>query len=95
MRKPRGFTSWSVPTGDLYSRWDDDGGWVVLAAEPDVKIDNRHRDGRPHLHLGGWDSPVRRDLRPDLTLQEAVAAIVRHLSESGSIDVPRLQEELS
>lgn len=94
VRKPRGFTTWPVPAGALYGRREADGRWVILAGEPDVKLDNWHGDRRPHLHVRGWDSTVRRDLRTDLTIEEAVAAVARQLAEQGYLDPRRLLEDL-
>ncbi len=94
MRKPRGFRAWNVPVGILFVREEDDGGWVVLAGEPDVKIDNKHLDGTPHMHIGDWDSKKRQTLRKDLTATEAAATIARQLSENGFLDPDGLKEEL-
>lgn len=94
MRKPRGFTNWDVPVGVLYLRKEEDGRWVILAGDPEIKIDNDHPDRIPHMHIGGWNSDDRRDLRPTLTPEQAVQAIVRHLEEDGFIRVKRLLEEL-
>jgi hypothetical protein len=95
LRKPRGFRRWTVRVGDLLVSTRPDGSWIILACEPEVKIDNRHRDGRPHLHVGGWDSEDRRPLQLDLTLSEAARAVARQLEEKGSIDARTLEEELS
>ena len=94
MRKLRGFRAWDVPVGLLFLREEDDGSWVLLAGEPDIKIDNKHRDGQPHMHVNGWDSEDRCELRRDLTLADAVEAIARHLNKDGHINVKRLLEEL-
>ncbi len=94
MRKPRGFTNWDVPVGVLYLRKEEDGRWIILAADPEIKIDNDHSDRIPHIHVDGWNSDDRRDLRPTLGPDEAAQAILRHLEEHGYIDVKRLLEEL-
>lgn len=94
MRKPRGFQVWNVPVGILFVREEDDGKWVVLAGEPEVKIDNKHRDGKPHMHVGGWNSEDRRGLRPTLTAGDAAEAIARLLAEKGHLDPRSLEEEL-
>lgn len=94
MRPPAGFQAWDVPVGIVLVREDDGGGWVVLAGYPMVKMDNRHRDGRPHLHVGGWNSDDRRDLRPTLTADEAAAAVVDQLEATGHVDPEALEEAL-
>lgn len=94
MRKPRGFTNWDTPIGVLYLRRRQDGRWVILAADPEIKIDNDHPDRIPHLHVGGWESGDRRDLRPPLGPKQAAEAIVGHLERQGVIDVEGLLEEL-
>lgn len=68
---------------------------VILAGDPDVKIDNKHMDRRPHIHVGGWQSDDRRSLRGDLTVDEASQAIRAQLSDQGRLDVDDLIEELS
>jgi len=95
VRKPRGFSAPKVPFGVLFVKTEDDGGWVILAGEPDVKIDNKHMDRRPHIHVGGWLSDDRRPLRFDLTVAEAARAIRSQLSNRGRLDVADLIEELS
>jgi hypothetical protein len=94
MRKPRGFRAGNVPVGVLFVREEDDGKWVILAGEPEVKLDNKHRDGRPHMHVGAWDSEDRRELRADLTAKEAREAIARQLAEKGYLDPGALEEDL-
>ncbi len=95
MRKPPGFQDWDVPIGILLVRHEEDGRWTILAAEPDIKLDNKHMDRRPHVHVGGWNSDDRRLLRHDLTASEAAQAIRRHLSATGKIDVALLEAELT
>jgi hypothetical protein len=95
MRKPQGFQEWKVPVGTLFVREDENGQWVILASEPDVKIDNKHRDGRPHMHVGNWDSTDRRDLRASLSMAEAASAIHRQLKKNGYLDLDALEVELS
>lgn len=94
MRKPWGFQALNVPVGVLFVREEEDGRWVVLAGEPDVKIDNKHLDGRPHMHVGSWQSTNRRPLRRDLTAREAAETISRQLTETGRIDTEALEEAL-
>lgn len=94
MRPPAGFRAWDVPVGVVFVREDDRGGWVVLAGDPMVKLDNKHRGGRPHMHVGSWESEDRRDLRSDLTADEAAAAIVGQLEAKGHIDPDALEAEL-
>lgn len=93
-RKPRGFANWTVPVGVLYVRKAAGGRWIILAADPEIKIDNDHDDRIPHLHVAGWNSDDRRDLRATLTPEEAARAIRHHLQQRGYIDVPSLLEEL-
>lgn len=93
-RKPRGFQNWKVPVGVLYLRQLESQRWVILAADPAIKIDNDHPDRIPHMHVDGWTGEDRRDLRPTLGPREAARAIRRHLEEQGFIDVDRLLEEL-
>lgn len=94
-RKPRGFDRWDVPVGVLYLRVREDGRWVLLAADPQIKIDDDHDDRIPHLHVGGWNSEDRRRLRPDLGPGEAAEAVRTQLRSKGYIDVEELQEALS
>lgn len=93
-RKPRGFRNWNVPVGVLLVRREEDGRWVILAADPEIKIDNHHDNRIPHLHIDGWNTEDRRDLRATLTPEAAADAIRHHLSTLGYIDVDRLLEEL-
>lgn len=93
-RKPRGFASWDVPVGVLHLRLEEDGRWVLLAADPEIKIDNDHDDRIPHLHVGGWNSEDRRDLRPTLGPREAAGAVRSQLRRKGYIDVDELLEAL-
>ncbi|MCA1812599.1 MAG: hypothetical protein LC624_01455 [Halobacteriales archaeon] len=95
MRKVRGFARLDVAGGVIMYRSDTDGTWVVLASHPDVKVDNKHMDRRPHIHVGGWASADRRALRAGLGAGHVVAAIARHLEQQGYIDVMRLAEELA
>lgn len=95
MRKPRGFQRARVPFGLLVYKEEEGGRWVLLAGEPEIKIDNKHRDGRPHMHAHGRDSKERRDLREDPSLAEAVEVVARQLNEKGHIDVTGPTEELS
>ncbi len=97
MRKPPRFRAPRTGSrhGILLVREGDDGTWVVLASPPDVKVDNRHRDRRPHIHTDGWQGNDRRDLRADLTLEEVVLAIRRRLEATGWIDVEALRRELA
>lgn len=83
-----------VPVGALFVRREEDGRWVILAADPTIKIDNHHDDRIPHLHADGWTGDDRRDLPPMLGPDEAAEAIRRHLVERGYIDVEDLLEEL-
>lgn len=93
-REPRGFRNWDVPIGVLYLRKEADGRWIILAADPAIKIDNDHTDRIPHVHVDGWTGDDRRDLRPTLDPEEAARTIRSHLSEQGFIDLDRLLEEL-
>ncbi len=95
MRKPPGFQAWNVPVGILLVRHEEDGRWVILAGAPDVKIDNKHRGRRPHMHIGSWDAEDRHLLREDLTATEAAAAIRHQLATAGYLDLDELREELS
>lgn len=95
MRKPRGFVPWAVRHGDLFVTMRANGRWVILAGDPPIKVDNEHRDGRPHVHVGGWDSEDRRPLRDELDVIEAARVIQNHLNENGYIDIERLLESLS
>lgn len=94
-RKPRGFDRRRARVGRLYVRRDPDGGWVVLASPPDVKIDNKHRDRRPHLHPEGWISGARIELREDLTLDEVIVAIRQQLMGHVRLDPAKLVEDLA
>ena len=94
-RRPAGFRTWESTVGYVYSRREQDGRWVILAGPPDVKLDNKHDDRRPHLHADGWDSADRRDLRVDLTMEEAVSAIRGQLSVAGHVDVEHLERDLA
>jgi len=94
VRKPRGFHPWAVPIGVLFVSEEEEGRWVVLAGDPAVKIDNKHLNGRPHMHAGDWNSCDRRLLREDLTVDEA-ADTIRHLLETkGHIDLQALEDRL-
>ena len=93
-RRPAGFRSWGTTAGYVFSRLEEDGRWVILAGPPDVKLDNKHGDRRPHLHAGGWESTDRRELRADLTMEEAVSAIRVRLTIAGHVDAHELQEAL-
>ncbi|MHB8587171.1 MAG: hypothetical protein ACYDDF_15195 [Thermoplasmatota archaeon] len=84
-----------APPGFIWVRTTSTGRWVIMAGYPETKIDNTHRDALPHLHDGGLESAKRRPLRPDLTQQEAIRAIVTQLTQAGSIDIDTLVEELS
>lgn len=95
MRKPMGFQEWKVPVGILFVREEEDGRWVILAGEPDIKIDNKHLDGKPLMHLGSWDSDDRRNLRANLTAAEAALAIRRQLTQYGYLEPEALEDELS
>lgn len=81
--------------GMLDVKIDEDGGWVILAGYPAIKIDNKHDDRLPHMHVGGFNSDDRRSLRHDLTPGEAADAIRAHLERNGFIDTKELEEELS
>lgn len=83
-----------MPAGALYVRVQGSR-WVILAGDPEVKMDNMHADGRPHLHLGGWDSPDRQDLRPGLTARKAADAVAAQLLAKGYLDPRSLVEVLS
>lgn len=74
---------------------DEDGRWVILAGDPPIKIDNKHDDRVPHMHVGGFESDDRRTLRPDLTPKEVAEAIREQLEETGYIDTKKLEEGLS
>jgi hypothetical protein len=84
-----------VPFGILLVRQEEDGRWVILAGAPDVKIDNKHMDRRPHMHVGSWDAEDRQALRQDLTATEAASAIRHQLGTIGYLDLDALKEELS
>lgn len=94
-RRPAGFRRWDVAIGFVFTRLEANGRWVILAGPPDVKLDNKHTDGIPHMHIGGWESMDRRNLRPDLSLREAVDAIRAQLSERAAIDAEKLARELA
>lgn len=94
-RRPSGFRRWGAEIGYVFSRREDNGRWVILAGPPDIKIDNKHADGSPHMHVGGWESDDRRHLRADLGLDEAVDAIRAQLAARGTIDTETLARELS
>ncbi len=93
-RKPHGFTQIGVQAGILLLREKKDGSWVILAADPPIKVDNAHDDRIPHMHISGWNSDIRRDLRPTLTASIVVSAIETHLEEYEYIDVEALLEGL-
>ena len=95
MRKQAGFQAWKVPVGILLVREEEDGRWVVLAGDPHVKIDNKHLDGRPHMHVGSWESQDRRALRPGVTVGDVASAIRSQLAETGRVDVEALEEALA
>lgn len=96
MRAPDGFARWPVKcrVGEVFVRRRGTR-WTVLAYPPDVQIDNAHRDARPHAHPRGWGSPRRVELRHDLIVEDAAAAVQRHLEARDFIDVQALVEELS
>jgi hypothetical protein len=95
VRRPAGFRAdFRASWGFIYSAEDEDGAWVVLAGWPDVKIDNKHRDGRPHLHADGIEGNDRRDLRMKLTRAAAVRAVRKQLETTGRIDPDALAEGL-
>jgi len=94
VRPPAGFVSLDVPTGEIHYK-EDANGWVVLAGDPDVKFDNKHRDRRPHMHVGGWNSETRVDLRPDLELHEVLRVLKQELAGRGWLDVSSLEASLS
>lgn len=93
-RRPEGFRIWGAGAGYVFTRIEEDGRWVILAGPPDVKLDNRHGDRRPHVHVGGWDSADRRALRADLAFEEAVDEVRGQLLERGRLDAARLVREL-
>lgn len=93
-RKPSGFIRVAVPVGVLFLRTVGIAHWVILAADPEIKIDNAHDDRIPHMHLNGWNSEDRRDLRPTLSPDEAVRMIRIHLETQGYIDTDQLLEDL-
>ncbi|HLE98202.1 MAG TPA: hypothetical protein VI997_12590 [Candidatus Thermoplasmatota archaeon] len=96
IRRPRGFRAWSTgPRGGVL--WTDIRGdtWIIMAAPPNVQLDNMHRDRRPHLHAWSPDGDERHDLRPDLTLEEARRRIQHALATQGWIDVDALRRDLA
>ena len=95
MRRSAGFRhDFESKAGFVYSALENDGRWVILAGWPDVKIDNKHGDKRPHLHADGIDGEDRRNLRKALRREEAVATIRAQLEKDGKIDPDELEREL-
>lgn len=94
-RKPPGFQAGNVPVGILLVRQEEDGRWVILAGAPDVKLDNKHMDRRPHMHIGSWDAEDPHALRQDLTATEAASAIRHQLASAGYLDLDALKDALS
>jgi hypothetical protein len=95
MRKPPGFTRRRIAAIEALVRTRDDGAWVVLLSPPDIKVDNVHRDRRPHMHPGGWTDPATWPLREGIGPDDVVDAAAACLAERGRLAPADLRRRLA